>query len=382
MRLFRRVSSTNSLATLYPDLSKEWYQLKNGSLTPHDVVSGSSKKVWWKCPKQDDHIYKAMIQMRAAAGTGCPMCRGFQIVTSNSLAIKSPELAKQWHPSKNNSLTPSQVGIGDERRVWWKCEKYDDHEWRASTNRRYSGLKYDSKNQGCAFCIGRRFSYSLSLEAKRPRLVKEWHIENNKGISPDKIYYKKSIKVWWRCSKDEKHEWKANIGDRSNGSGCPFCSLTPQSRQELIITFELLKFFKDINPKGHKTRLDGRLRAIDIFISDLNLAIEFDGSYWHKDKRATDKIKSEMLMEKGYQVIRIREEPLKKIHENDIISTKPYSGKDLINKILKRILDLYSLSNSVERKIHNYISKDSLQNEKALDKYIDQILEEKATKKK
>jgi hypothetical protein len=137
-----------------------------------------------------------------------------------------------------------------------------------------------------------------------------------------------------------------------------------------------------INPKGYKTRIDGRLRAIDIFIPDLNLAIEFDGSYWHKNKRALDKIKSEMLMEAGCQVIRIREEPLKKIHENDIISTKPYSGKEVTNKILKRILYLFSLSNSVERKIHNYISKNSLQNEKALDKYIDQILEEKAAKKK
>ena len=137
-----------------------------------------------------------------------------------------------------------------------------------------------------------------------------------------------------------------------------------------------------INPKGYKTKLNGRLRAIDIFIPDLNLAIEFDGAYWHKDNRAIDKIKSEMLMEEGYQVIRIREEPLKKIHENDIISTKPYSGKDVTNKILKRILDIFNLSNSAERKIQNYISKDSLQNEKALDKYIDQILEEKAVKTK
>ncbi|MGB0366534.1 MAG: hypothetical protein ACPGC8_02730 [Flavobacteriaceae bacterium] len=44
------------------------------------------------------------------------------------------------------------------------------------------------------------------------------------------------------------------------------------------------------------------------------------------------------------------------------------------------------LSESIEEKlienIQKYISKDDLQNEKALDKYIDQILEEKAAKKK
>ena len=89
-----------------------------------------------------------------------------------------------------------------------------------------------------------------------------------------------------------------------------------------------------------------------------------------------------MLMDEGYQVIRIREEPLKKIHENDIISSLPYNGKEITNNILKRILELYPFKGPLKQKIQNYISKDGLQNEKALDKYIDQILEEKAAKKK
>ena len=190
-------------------------------------------------------------------------------------------------------------------------------------------------------------------------------------------------KVWWKCSNNQDHEWEQTITNRNtNKSGCPFCDLTPQSRQELIITFELLKFFKNINPKGYKTRLNGKLRAIDIFIPDLNLAIEFDGSYWHKDKLALDKIKSEMLMDVGYQVIRIREQPLKKIHENDIVSKLPYNGKEITDNILKRILELYPVKGPLKQKIQNYISKDGLQNEKALDNYIDQILEEKAAKKK
>jgi len=29
-------------------------------------------------------------------------------------------------------------------------------------------------------------------------------------------------KVWWVCTKG--HEWQANIKDRSNGNGCPYCS--------------------------------------------------------------------------------------------------------------------------------------------------------------
>ena len=189
-------------------------------------------------------------------------------------------------------------------------------------------------------------------------------------------------KIWWKCLTNNLHEWQAKPNDRtSGGKGCPYCTLTPQSRQELIITFEIKTIFKNIDPKRFKTRLDGKLRAIDIFIPSLKLAVEFDGSFWHKDKLALDKIKSEMLMDEGYKVIRIREGPLKKIHENDIVSTHPYDGKQITDNILKRILDLFDLDSKTISRIKNYLEKNSLQNEKGLDKYIDQILKEKTERK-
>jgi len=292
-----------------------------------------------------------------------------------SLAETHPEVAKQWHQTKNGDLTAGKVTQGSGKKVWWKCDKGNDHVWEATIVNR-------TKGRNCPVCSGHKLTLSNCLATKNPDLAKEWHPTKNGSLTPFDIVAGGRKKVWWKCDVSDDHEWEAVMYSRLEGNSCPFCTLTPQSKQELIITFELKKIFKNINPKGYKTRLDGKLRAIDIFIPELNLAIEFDGSYWHKDKRAIDKIKSEMLMEKGYQAIRIREEPLKKIYKNDIISTKPYSGKDVTNKILKRILDIFNLSNSAERKIQNYISKDSLQNEKALDKYIDQILEEKAVKTK
>ena len=46
-----------------------------------------------------------------------------------SLAEVKPELAKQWHPSKNGNLYPKDVFAVSGIKVWWKCDKYDDHEW-------------------------------------------------------------------------------------------------------------------------------------------------------------------------------------------------------------------------------------------------------------
>lgn len=88
-----------------------------------------------------------------------------------------------------------------------------------------------------------------------------------------------------------------------------------------------------------------------------------------------------MLMDEGYQVIKIREQPLKKIHENDIVCKLPYNVKEITDNILKKIMELYKVKDSMKLKIENYISKDGLQNEKALNRYIDQILTQKAKKK-
>ena len=38
-----------------PNLLKEFHLTKNGDLKPINLSYGSSKKVWWKCDKADDH---------------------------------------------------------------------------------------------------------------------------------------------------------------------------------------------------------------------------------------------------------------------------------------------------------------------------------------
>lgn len=43
------------------------------------------------------------------------------IIGQNDLATVNPDLASEWHPTKNGLLLPSQVGAGTKRKVWWKC---------------------------------------------------------------------------------------------------------------------------------------------------------------------------------------------------------------------------------------------------------------------
>lgn len=60
-----------------------------------------------------------------------------------NLTITHPNLAKEWHPTKNGDLLPTMVSKGQKRNVWWlgKC----GHEWKAIITSRICGA-------GCPYC--------------------------------------------------------------------------------------------------------------------------------------------------------------------------------------------------------------------------------------
>ena len=75
------------------------------------------------------------------------MSRIKPIIGQNDLGTLNPELAKQWHPTKNEDLLPQQVTPGSKKKVWWQCEK--GHEWQTSIGHRTRG-------NGCPYCHSHR----------------------------------------------------------------------------------------------------------------------------------------------------------------------------------------------------------------------------------
>lgn len=132
----------------------------------------------------------------------------------NNLSDNNPELAKQWHPTKNGELTPRDVSIGSNKKVWWKCSKGDDHEWEAPVNTRNNGL-------GCPICSNQKTSRSNCLAVKNPKLAKEWHPSKNGSSTPYDFTPGSGKLVWWlgKCG----HEWKTSIRNRTAGKGCYLC---------------------------------------------------------------------------------------------------------------------------------------------------------------
>ena len=138
-----RVSSGYNLEAINPPLSKEWHPDKNGQLRPHDVTPGSGQLVWWRCIR--GHEWTAAVFSRNS-GVGCPYCGGHRATSETCLQAVNKRLAREWHPSKNGSLTPKAVLPNSGQKVWWKCS--NGHEWQAQIQSRNKGC-------GCACCSER-----------------------------------------------------------------------------------------------------------------------------------------------------------------------------------------------------------------------------------
>ena len=327
----------NDLATINPKLAKEWNYEKNNGLNPNMVTAGSDKRVWWKCEK--GHEWLAYIKTRNN-GSGCPYCAGQRAISGyNDIATINPKLAEEWNYIRNGDLKPENFTANSGKKVWWKCEK--GHEWQATVNDRSNGY-------GCPYCSGR---YAIKgendLETINPKLAKEWNYERNGNLMPEDFTVGSHQKVWWKCSKG--HEWQATIADRNNGTNCPICSKELQtSFPEQSIYFYIKKLFPDaINGDKHLGM------EFDIFIPSINIAIEYDGIFWHKNKQALDERKNKLCKENNLLLIRVREDSKCDWIENDYLKIITCGSSD---NGLKNALEL--LMSFLNKKIDIDLSRD------------------------
>ena len=113
------ISGKNDLLSLFPKIAKEWDYGKNRVL-PSSILPGSNRKFYWVCKL--GHGWLASPNNRTR-GTNCPICSGNKLLVGfNDLQTTHPEIAKQWHPTKNNGLLPSQVSKGYGKKIWFECD--------------------------------------------------------------------------------------------------------------------------------------------------------------------------------------------------------------------------------------------------------------------
>ena len=138
----RYATKDNNLAVKYPELVPEFDLEKNFPLTPYDVTSASSrKKIWWKCAK--GHEWQN-VRVRSGKVQNCPYCAGTKATHDNHLGITHPEIAKQYHSTKN-TVPVERIRYGSRTHRWWICEV--KHEWETTVSSRTR-----DKGTGCPEC--------------------------------------------------------------------------------------------------------------------------------------------------------------------------------------------------------------------------------------
>ncbi len=99
-------------------------------------VEGNEFKTLKEAAKHYQRAYTHVIELLKR---GCSIEQALGLAPKeNTLQLKNPNLAKQWHPSKNGDLTPSDVSPGSGIKAWWVC--IENHEWQAVINSRNLGM--------------------------------------------------------------------------------------------------------------------------------------------------------------------------------------------------------------------------------------------------
>lgn len=282
---------------------------------------------------------------------------GRKATNENNLFIKFPNVAKEWHPKENGSLTPYDFLPFSGKKVWWICPK--GHEYSAAINNR------TSLNSGCPYCRGLKVTKDKNFATLHPTQAAEWNYEKNFESLPESFSEFSGKKAWWRCKKG--HEWLTTVAARSSGSGCPFC-WKHTSVPEFRLLSELEFVFKNVIRRRKFSGFE-----VDLFIEKYNIGIEYDGAYWHKHKEKRDLNKNQQLATKGINLIRVREEPLTKLSELDVLSSPRGLEKHIVDNLLINIKSICQ-SDDIAR-IDEYLNSNDFRNEKAFKFYLSELPE-------
>ena len=228
-----------TLDMAYPEIAKQLHPRKNGTFTANNLPIGCGKKVWWICDQ--GHEWQVAVVQRVH-GSNCPYCSNRKVLAGyNDLATTNPDVAAQWHPTKNADLKASDVTIKSGKKVWWICDR--GHEWEAFIHNR-------SRGSNCPICANQQVLVGYNdLSTTHPNVSSEWHPTKNGELKPTDVTYGSATKIWWmgQCG----HEWQAFISSRtSDACGCPICA----GRQVLIGFNDLSSKYPAVAQEWHPTK--------------------------------------------------------------------------------------------------------------------------------
>lgn len=251
-------------------------------------------------------------------GTGCPICGGSKRLDTKIFIKKSIEV----HGTKYNYSLVKYVNRVDKVKII--CPEHGE----------FSQSPFDHYNgKGCNIC-----GEVLSSEKQRKPLL-DFIQESN--LTHDFKYNYKYVKfnnlhdkITIMCPLHGSFTQRAN--GHLRGKGCRTCTVGASEGEKYLLRI-IKKVYKGKVIENDRSLL--KTHELDVYLPDLNLAIEFNGIYWHSEKFKDKNYhyeKWEKCKDKGIKLIQIFEnlylenkELLKHFIENKVGKTNiKYNGRE------------------------------------------------------
>ena len=122
-------------------------------------------------------------------------------------------------------------------------------------------------------------------------------------------------------------------------NGCPVCWAASSASKVEEALAEVLG--ATLSPQLPIKWTNGKMYAVDMIMPDFLTVVEYDGWWWHQDTKDRDIFKTANLIEAGYKVIRVRENNLHLLpNQEGLYQLSFFPRKDSVNNLAEAIKDL------------------------------------------
>ena len=242
---------------------------KKLNITLHGTYKGSSIKLNVEC-NVCGHKWQSRPD-HAGTGVGCPACANAR---KGATQRKTYEQFISELPNNIECISTEYKNAHTD--MFFRC-KTCKHEW----------ITTPSSLKGCIKC-------GFKNSAKLRSLPEDSYLENlPSNIELLEYGGSRHVHSLHKCL-DCGHTWSTCPGNIIAGTGCPRCAKKGISKPEI----EVQDYVSSLVPnvlRNKRFNINNTTRELDIYISDLNLGIEYCGMYWHSETKLGRKYHLEKL---------------------------------------------------------------------------------------
>jgi len=277
-----------------------------------------------------------------------------------SLADKATWLVSEWDDERNGEVTPATIGASSTYAAWWTCPQGVHHRWQQPVVQRAKS----ERGRRCPWCeidtqLARRRESTEGTLLERARHYGVRFSDRN-PVPLAEASGDERLTWLWECS--EAHEFVRKPTEIEKGYACPRCWVRRQhdsrvsqrakiggvfrldrarqrSKEELRLAAELAQVFPvDLDHDAVRIRgyvMDQPFVTPDVLITDLQVAVEWDGGGHRKDP-GLDQDKDEALRQSGWRVIRAKVDTGD--HGVDVVAAPTGLNLTVVGEIMSRLL--------------------------------------------